>query len=299
MPEEFEILDSAIDLADPRDYPHEEVFGSIEELPERVFHALAPIYNQEKTMRCTIFSAAKGANENNGLEQAKYGVPFSEITTPLALLPYCGKYGFSEATGGPISGPLDALRIDLGILDGRTTVGREISQIKQAIVKASLCCGSKSINWPGLKLTNFIVEAIASGAAHAFCIVGYDDNFITKFGKGAFICANSYSAAYGRDGGYFYIPYELANGLLFSIHFPVDHSNASPLLRYRAKIKGIWNGERENESITRYEASEMAQRVNRSYTGYIWNQKDCDLPIIRQDFVAMVSRVTEKEISWS
>lgn len=97
--DDFEIVDSAIDLADERDYPDSEVFGDSEELPERVLHAYAPIYNQERTMRCTIFSVAKGDNEINGMEQAKYGVPFSETIAPLTLLQYCFKYGFNEATG--------------------------------------------------------------------------------------------------------------------------------------------------------------------------------------------------------
>jgi hypothetical protein len=61
---EIEILDSAIDVQDPRDYIDSEVFGAItDELPRRVLHERAPIYNQGRTMFCTAYSATKGMNE--------------------------------------------------------------------------------------------------------------------------------------------------------------------------------------------------------------------------------------------
>lgn len=55
----------------------------------------------------------------------------------------------------------------------------------------------------------------------------------------------------------------------------------------------------ENKNVTRYEASLMVQRTRPEYTGVIWNGKDGDAPVIRQDFATMLSRSIEKPVEWS
>ena len=94
------------------------------------------------------------------------------------------------------------------------------------------------------------------------------------------------------------MPYEMI-GVFYSRYRLIDVSNASPLYRHKAKLAGIWNGERENESVTRYEAATMCQRVRPLFTGYIWNTLQSDDPVIRQDFIAMLSRVIERDVEWS
>lgn len=300
MHDEIEIQDGAVDLKDPRDYPHEEVFesgGAI--LPSRVLHARSPILNQGRTMECTIFSATKAANELNGIEREKIGVPYADTTSPDKVKPFCYAYGYTDAGGGPITGPLDALRKDMGILAGRTTVSREIGALKSVLVQNPICTGSNRIVWKLLASTAYIVTSLASGPGHAFEIVGYDDDFLTPLGKGAFICANSYGTGYGRDGGYFYIPYQLVIEATYTWHNPIDVSNASPLYRYKAKLKGIWNGEREGESVSRYEAATMVQRTRPNYIGGIWNGQEPDAPVIRRDFITMLSRALGSAVAWS
>jgi len=294
------VNNAAYDIPDARDYPDEEVFGSIDELPARVFHARSPILDQGKTMECTIFSATKWANEVNGIERETIGVPYADSMSTEQLKPYCYKYWYSDEDGGPIVWPIDALRIDLGILKGRTTVKRNIVALKQALIRWPICSGSNTISWSLLHSSNYIVSQITPWSdGHAFEICWYDDNFNTPFGQGAFIVANSYGTDYGRDEGYFYIPYCLIADVTFTWYSLVDASNASPLYRYKANIKGIWNGEDENKNVTRYEASLMAQRTRPEYTGVIWNGKDWDKPVIRQDFITMLSRAIEKPVEWS
>ena len=301
MPDEIEIQDGATDLADPRNYPHDEVFESGgAELPRRVFHARAAILNQGRTMECTIFSATRAANEVNGIERENIGVPYADTTTTEEVKPHCYKYGYNDRGGGPITGPLDALRKDMGILAGYTTVKREIGALKSVLVKNPICSGSNKIPWHLLSSSAFIViQLIAGSPGHAFEIVGYDDDFVTPLGVGAFIVANSYGTEYGRDGGYFYIPYEIMVAATYSWHNPIDVSNASPLYRYKSAIKGIWNGERGDDNVSRYEASLMAQRTRPAYAGNIWNGKEPDAPVLRQDFVTMLSRVVGSKVEWS
>lgn len=295
---DFEVLCGAIDAPDDRDYSDSEVFGASEELPEKVLHETAPIYNQGRTMYCTAFSAAKWMNETNGEERKKIGVPFEETIAPLALAHLWLESGdLSEKLGGTIQWPLNML-LKRGDIEGYTKTDPTVIAMKSALVGNLLCTGSNTIDWKLLRTTSYIVTLKSKGSGHAFCIVGYDDNFVTPFGKGAFIVANSYGPEYGRDGGYFYVPYEMI-GVFYSRYRLIDVSNASPLYRHKAKLAGIWNGERENESVTRYEAATMCQRVRPNFSGNIWNEQDRDMPVIRQDFITMLSRVIEKQVEWS
>lgn len=247
-------------------------------------------------MFCTAYSASAGINELNGIEQNKFSVPYSETIAPRTLVDIGLKSKeLSEISGGSIRWPFSHLQ-KLGYISGYTWVTKEQTAIKNALVLGVICTGSNTIDWALLAKTGFIVSKISSGLGHAFFIIGYDDNIVTPFGKWAYIFHNSGGPLWG-DRGRFYLPYWL-EGALYSLLFPVDVSNASPLLRYKAKLKGIWNGERENETLSRYESATMCLRLNPSATG-IWNEQNGDSPIIRQDFVTMLSRVIWKEVEWS
>lgn len=54
---------------------------------------------------------------------------------------------------------------------------------------------------------------------HVFNIVGWDDNKVTAGGIGAWICQNTYGAAWG-DGGFVYTSYNDSQFLIYNAYFP-------------------------------------------------------------------------------
>ena len=114
------------------------------------------------------------------------------------------------------------------------------------------------------------------------------------------IIRNSYGSDY-QDGGRFYIKYS-DFALLYSCVAFVDASNREAILleqskrrRAEAKAKGYWNGERENQNLTRYEASLISMRVaSRTSDDGIWNGERPDTSVTRYEAVLMIERATDR-----
>lgn len=72
----------------------------------------------------------------------------------------------------------------------------------------------------------------------------------------------------------------------------------SKLRRLEAYKLGIWNGTRENDPVTRYEASIMASRAGNKDAAALWNgERPTDLAT-RFECRTMVARATGKNYLW-
>lgn len=57
-----------LDLPDPRDYQHDELFGTTEAVPMEYYNKITEVLDQGRTMRCTLYSMEGAMTEQNAIE---------------------------------------------------------------------------------------------------------------------------------------------------------------------------------------------------------------------------------------
>ena len=157
--------------------------------------------------------------------------------------------------GGAINWIFPYLRT-LGHITGWTAVERNIEAVKQAIyTRGCLPTGSNRISWAELVNTNFIVRnETPNSPGHAFCICGWDDD------SQVFIVKNSWGKVWGYDG-YFEIPYSLAFNVLFTIYATTGKDDLPALYWKKATMLGYTNGSEPNRAMTRFELATVIGRM--------------------------------------
>jgi hypothetical protein len=177
----------------------------------------------------------------------------------------------------------------------------DVLSAKIALFKKMLIqTGSNKIDWRATHKNNFIIIP-GESYGHAFMIEWYDD----ELHGGVFILRNSYWPFYGAEGRFF-LRYEDFD-VLFTCYSYVDHSNSDIIRKYQSETRrklaierGIWNGKRENDICTRYEAAQIAMRAtNKTSDKGLYNGINKDSPCTRYEAVLMLQLGSNREFSFA
>lgn len=286
-------VNSCIDEPSDKDYLFEEVFWSSEQ-PEYVNWNSTQVYDQSSqnnpktTYACTCYSATHCVNEGNFLE-----IGAEDNIDPVRIWKIALERGAKIDSGWSLQGSQKIMR-DLGYTDGHTRCSN-LGDVKSALARKQLVqTGSKSIDWKKTR-ENANIAVYWEAYWHAFIIQWYDDS------KSYLICRNSYWPN-KYDQGLFFVKYDDFK-LLYTCYAYVDADSKAIIEKEQEKRrlaeavkKWIWNGERPDDLLTRFEASAIALRIGTKID--IWNGKDGQKPVLTRELVAMLERATGKKFSF-
>ncbi len=287
-------VNSCIDVPDDRDYLFEEVFGSEQKELDYVNWNNTKIYNQtEKNTpstlyACTCYSATHCVNEGNFLE-----IGVEDNIDPVRIWKIALERGAKIDSGWSLQGSQKIMR-DLGYTSGHTRCNN-LSDVKSALARRQLIqTGSKSIDWKKTR-ENANIAVRGESYGHAFIVQWHDNK------KKHLICRNSeWEEKY--DNGLFYVKYDDFD-ILYSCYAYVDSDSKEIIEKEQEKRrlaeavkKWIWNWQRPNDLLTRFEASAIAIRIGTKID--IWNGKDGQKPVLTRELVAMLERATGKKFSF-
>jgi hypothetical protein len=116
---------------------------------------------------------------------------------------------------------------------------------------------------------------------------------------------NSYGAYSGQEGRFF-VRYEDFD-VLYSCYAFTDKDDSETIRKYQSKKRrqtaidrGIWNGKRENDWCTRYEAAQIAMRAtDRTSDRGIYNGLNKGDPCTRYEAVRMLQLGSNREFSFT
>ena len=147
--------------------------------------------------------------------------------------------------------------------------------------------------------------------AHAVTVYGFDDNFSTADGPGAFRLVNSWGTGWG-DNGHFWMSYVATKNSTLSglyAYFLNDRLNYTPVLVAEARIQHsargevMWNGITAgigNTSTSNYTLKILDFNYIQSYVGITNYQRyafpDCAVPVDLTDGVNYINRSTKNNI---
>jgi hypothetical protein len=271
--------DAAVDAPSQHDWSSDMIFGATESPAVKPDFVLdrTPLQDQmldpSTHMACTIFGMTHCANEGNALEAAKNEVPESVMPIDLAknLVPDAIKRGwFNPEVGATLQDSIKHFRDFLSRISGFSQC-QTFDQVVFALGSRGnpVFTGTNRADWARIRETgNF--ESSPSSYGHAVAVIGYHLE-IGEDGKGIpekdyLIVRNSWGTSWGPLNGMFRV-YRKDFVFLFTCYEIFDASDTAKIEAYRKKISdarrayaksvGIWNGERENEPVTRGEAAEM------------------------------------------
>lgn len=287
---------ACVDIPDQRDYHYLEVFG-VSEMPKKVLNNRTTTYNQgekhtpDTTYGCTCYSAVHWVNEGNALEALKFAWQAKEVD-PVGIWAKALERGANIKKGWSLQGATNLVK-DLGCISG-FTVCRSLWEVKQALASSQMVqTGSNKIDWKKTRANkNIVVRGESYG--HAFLLVGYDDE------KKLLIFKNSYwPLAY--DKGLFYVKYDDFDILYSCLAYADNESKEirnyqATKRRALALERGIYNGKENDLLLIRQDAAAMAERVGP--TRPVWNGKNKMVTVFRQEFRAMLERATGRTINF-
>jgi hypothetical protein len=283
MPEGFDFVgskDAAVDAPSQHDWSHDMVFGAEENpvVKADVILDRTPLQDQmldvSTHMACTIFGMAHCANEGNAIEADESGVPTDVMPITLAkdVVPGAVEAGwFNPSVGATLQDAMKHFRAPMNLISGYSQCAT-FDQVVFAIGARSnpVFTGTNRADWAKTRETGEFVSS-PSSYGHAVAVLGYHLE-IGEDGKGVpekdyLVVRNSWGAKWGPFNGTFRV-FRKDFGFLFTCYEIFDQSDAPKVEAYRAKLSvmrrayaksaGIWNGERENDPVTRGEAAEMA-----------------------------------------
>lgn len=248
------------DSPDKRDYRYTEIFG-VAELPSSVSNTRTTVQNQgavhtpSTKYACTAYSATHCVNEANAIEAEKYKGTLREVDA-LKIWSSALQRGAIIDKGWSLQWATK-LMMDLGCITWYTLC-RSVGEVKQALANGQLIqTWSNSIDWKKTIENDFFVVR-GSSYWHAFMCEGYDDvNEIL-------IMRNSYWPTIMEKGRFFvkYADFDI----LYSSYAYADS---------------------ESKEIRQ---EQQKRRLELVVKAWIFNWKDLDKELIRQDAVLMVAK---------
>lgn len=264
-------------------------------LPSSYFLPYQYISYQWSTPDCTAHGQAGASNENNGLEASKLNaMPEAKLIDPVQLGEFGHSIGKITSQGGYINWAFGFLK-NWGYITWYTVVAHDESEMKKAIMRTwALVTGSNSIPWGDFE-EGWYAKYKPSSSGHCFRIDGWDDS------RQAFRVANSWWETWGDKGSFWvrYADIDKLLYTCYAFHdkddtAPILQAKAKKLwiwdwtrgdavatraetviLAYRimgrpwsdydmlaeAKLKKVYNGERDNDKVTLFEAKLMFSRI--------------------------------------
>lgn len=269
---------TALDAPDERDFIYEELLGSSgSDLPDEILpDKKTPVLNQGKTSRCTLFSCAWAATEQNYWQAKSIGVDEYPKLNGNEYVEDAIKLGFSEENGWYIQ---SAVRLyqDKWAFEGYAKITTDEGVCRAIYEKKPLCTWSNQIDW---KLSRPWIAVFKIGSPwHAFFIVWYDKEY--------FYMKNSWGEAWW-DKGYFKVARkEFAR--LFTCYAILDKSDAPLLYGYYAKKKGwcVLEDFRWEDKCTREFAAELISKATGKLKESFWDWKIPTLILTESKFKKM------------
>jgi hypothetical protein len=287
MPEDIGFVgskDAAVDVPSQHDWSSDMLFGAEANPVVKADFVLdrTPLQDQmldvSTHMACTIFGMAHCSNEGNAIEADASGVPTDVMPIVLAkdLVPGAAAAGwFDPSKGASLQDAMKHFLSPLGLISGFSQCA-SFDQVVFALGARgnTVYTGTNRADWARIRETgNF--EPSPSSYGHAVAILGYHLE-IGADGKGIpekdyLVVRNSWGTSWGpfsgtfrvyrKDFAFLYTCYEVFNAADLE-KIQAYRAKLSALRRAYAKTAGIWNGERENEPVTRGEAAEMAVKAS-------------------------------------
>lgn len=306
MEAEIEIVEGCVDKPDPRDYPFEEYFGA-EDVPKyaSVVHDATEIQNQglpndpSTKYGCTCYAVAHAVNEGNAIEYRKASLQgtFADVSG-LELVKKAIPLGLDVNSGWDLQSARK-LAVNEGFIEGFTRCFTA-EQVKAALHRGQIIhTGSNKIDWKKTNANGFLAVP-GKGYGHAFVIVGYHDAL--SMGD-VFVCRNSYGRNF-QDNGHFFVK-QSDFDVLYTCAAFTDKPNAdvirraqSERRRQEAKDRGLWNGERENDYVTRYEGALIASRAFQCDAATLWNGERKAFSLTRFEAKTMLERAAKRKFAF-
>lgn len=295
--EMFTPPDACFDVKDKRDYKYTEVFG-VWELPLSVSNTRTSVQNQwavhtpNTAFACTCYSAIHCVNEANAIEADRFAWTVKEVDA-VKIWSQALQRGAIIDRGWSLQGATK-LVMDLGCITGYTLC-RSVGEVKQALANGQLIqTWSNSIDWKKTIENNFIVVR-GQSYGHAFMCEGYDDD------KELLTMRNSYGDI--MDKGRFYVRYSDFD-LLYSCYAYAD-SESKEIRQEQQKRRlelvvnaWIFNGKDLDKELIRQDAVRMvAKTCKYDEPQDLWNHQKPLMPVIQRDLKSMFKK-GGKTVTW-
>lgn len=212
-----------LDVPDDRDFVHDDLFGSIDETPDKIEFYPEHIQNQasfpDTKMACSRFGMTHGINAQNRYVHWQDWMRFFEFPARNFWQQYLKVNPKAKTEGATLQSVLDQF-LKLWLITGYSKT-MTIESMKNALRNIRfILTWSYNGNW--VKVRDEKIYALRTDwktVWHIFVIVGYDD-------KG-WIAINSYWA----NNGIFHIPYNLTD-TLFTRYAVSDSRDEEIILSY-------------------------------------------------------------------
>ena len=289
--------DACFDVKDKRDYKYTEIFG-VWELPRSVSNTRTSVQNQgavhtpNTAYACTCYSAIHCVNEANAIEADRFAGTVKEVDA-VKIWSQALQRGAIIDRGWSLQGATK-LVMDLGCITGYTLC-RSVGEVKQALANGQLIqTGSNSIDWKKTIENNFIVVR-GQSYGHAFMCEGYDDD------KELLTMRNSYGDI--MDKGRFYVRYSDFD-LLYSCYAYAD-SESKEIRQEQQKRRlelvvnaGIFNGKDLEKELIRQDWVRMVAKTCKfDEPQDLWNHQKPLMPVIQRDLKSMFKKAW-KTVTW-
>jgi hypothetical protein len=275
------------DRIDYRDYKASDIFGSTFVITDtKVDLADNVLYDQDGSGKCQAYALTAVHTILQNIEHGGYWSfdPEEQWRNQMIME---GR-PLTDTGGDNLQNALEALRKNGLTLNGKKY---EISMYAQTNINEwKVHLAQKRPIYTGIVVTdnNFsnldkhlIIDTTRPQVnAHAIAIVGYDDNFVTDYGVGAWKVQNSYGNR-GKYKGYFWMPYEVKDtNWLFTSYILFDkvdvmadfiftdvttdspHADAIQFVKDKGLMTGEDNGKfSPDRPMTRREFAIVAQRL--------------------------------------
>lgn len=290
--------DACFDDRDKRDYHYTEVFW-VATAPTKIEHKRTKVQNQwaintpNTAYACTCYSAVHCVNEANAIEAENFKAILKEVDA-VKIWSQGLQRGAILDKGWSLQGATK-LMMDLGCITGYTLC-RSVWEVKQALARGQLIqTGSNSIDWKKTIENDFIVVR-GSSYGHAFMVEGYDDD--TEL----LIMRNSYGNTVMSHGRFFvrYSDFDI----LYSCYAYADAEskeirNEQQKRRLELVVNaGIFNGKDLDKELIRQDAVLMvAKTCKYDEPSDLWNKKNGLMPVIQRDLKSMFKKAW-KTVTW-